>query len=104
MRGVESNRGQHGHDFAEEVVANPFSLRIGPLRATQEADAFARSRRQQGVIKFAILISDQTVNCGRHLIVSLLRQQAVGCSGFTVPFNLFFKPGHADFKELIQVG
>jgi hypothetical protein len=61
VRGVEADRGDHRHHFAEEEGADPFALGGAPVAAFEEANAFTRQLRQDLFIKQRVLFLDQCV-------------------------------------------
>ena len=103
VRGVEPDRRQYRHHLAQEEAADPLALRLVPVRAAQEADAFGVERRQDFLVEQRVLRLDQGARFGADAQQVFLRRQAVGGDRLRAELDLFLESGDADLEELVQV-
>ena len=100
--GIEPDRREDRHEFAQEVVAGPFDLGVVPLAGRVKRDAFGFEAGQQA-IEHRVLLFHQRLRPGANLRVNLLERHAVGCEHARIFAHLLLQPGDADFEELIQI-
>jgi hypothetical protein len=78
VRRVETDRRQHRHHFADEIIADPFALGFVPAGAAQEADTLFGQRRQDDVVEVLVLLGDDGVRFGGNQAEGLLGRLAIG--------------------------
>ncbi len=103
VRRVESDRGEHRHHLAEEVLAYPGALRLVPLRAAQEYDALLGERRHEHVVPQGILLGHQTMGLVADLAEGLGRRAVVAAGMGGAELDLLLEAGHADLEEFVQI-
>ena len=103
VRRIEADRRQHRHHLAEEVVANPGALFLGPQIAAQEDDAFLLQRRQDGLVEQFVLLGHQFVGLDLDAGKGFLRGHAVGGRAVAAHLDLFLEAGDADLEEFVEV-
>ncbi len=103
MRGVESHRREHRHQFAEEVVADPGRLGFVPVRAANEVDAVLGELGNDRLVEQFVLARNQRMRRFRDCPELLARRQAVGRTLGRVGADLFLEAGHAHLEEFVHV-
>jgi hypothetical protein len=104
MRWVQADRREHRHDFADEVVANPGALLVGPQAAPKEGNPLHFQRGEDHVVEQGVLLANQFVRLVGDAAIDLVRRHAVGADGMAAQFELFLESGDADFEKLVEVG
>jgi len=103
MRGIETDRGQHRHHFAEKIALDPFGLARGEVRPAQEPDAFIGEPRQDLLIEQAVLRCDQLVRFLRHLPEQMIGGHALRSDRGRTGLDLGLQARNADLEELVEV-
>ncbi len=103
MRGIEPDGCQQRHHLAEEIVANPFLLRRGPLGTPQETDLLLGERRDHLLVEEAVLLLDDPLGARGHLAENRERLHAVGPARGGTQLDLLLQARDADLEELVQV-
>ena len=103
VRGIEPHRGEHRHQLAEEVVADPRRLGFVPLRAAEKMDALFGQFRNDVVVEKLVLPGHQRMRHVRHRAELLARRHAVGRALGGIGADLFFQSGHPHLEEFVEV-
>ncbi len=102
MRGVETQRCQHRHQFAEKVLLYPLLLRRVPLAPAQEPDPFSGELGKHFFIEDLVLARHKCLRLRGDLAENLAQRYAVG-TGRRVGGDFLFQAGHADFEKLVEI-
>ena len=103
VRGIEADRRQHRHQFAEKVVADPCRLGLVPVGASQEVDALRGQVGNHLAVEDLVLPRDQSMRGVGYRAKLLLRGQAVGRKLRRSGADLLLEAGDPDLEELVHV-
>ena len=103
MRRVQPDRGEHGHHLAQEIVANPGPLRLGPQAAAQEDHAFGLERGQDVVVEHFVLLGNDLMHRVRDPREQFGGGDPVLTGLAAADADLLLDARDADLEEFVQV-
>ena len=103
MRRIESDRRQHRHHFAEEIILDPRRLLGREIAAPQEPDAFGFERGKHLAVEQPVLVGDERVRFRRHVLEHALRPHLVRTDRRRARLDLGLHAGDADLEEFVEV-
>ena len=104
MGRIESDGGQHGHQFPGEVALDPVGVTLTPVPPANKANVLLFQRRYEHIVQHSILIIDQIVDPLRDALELLSGAQIVRSPLGRTVGELLLKPCHPDLKKLVKVG
>ena len=102
MRRVEPDRRQHRHDLAQEMLAHPGALGLGPVLAAQEADALRGEFGQHDIVQHVVLMVDQFMRGDGKLLQERARGVAADLRRVRPLLELGMQAGDPDLEELVD--
>ena len=103
MRRIQADGGENGQQLAAEIIGHPLLLRFAPGAARIKINPFFTQRRNQLLIKQAVLLADDVVRLGGYMVDNGGGQLAIGQGGMRLQHARAPQPGHAHLKKFIQI-